>query len=326
MFVDPSVKRISVDTDKVKGEFFIPVGPGKHPAILLLAGNAGGIASQLAKAQLLASHGYAVLLQAYFRYPGLSAELYEVPLETFAEGVRWLREQTSVVDAMRIAALAPSKGAEGILAAASYIEELDLRAIVAVSPSNVVWQGIGRGKPEDKSSWSLHGKALPYVAYRSRGMLPQVVAAKVVRKLKLEKVLFPLTRTTLSSVYSAVKQHSREVKNATLPVNNIKAPLLLIAGDDDKLWPSKYMANKLLAKRKGTPCAEHDEYYHYPDAGHVFNVPYQPCTIPWMVTPGGKMIINFGGKSKGNAEAQEDAWFKMLTFLAKHLVITPKPI
>ena len=314
----PGVTISDVDEAAVCGKLFIPENKGPHPAILLCGGSEGGIASQLPKASLLASHGYLVFVMAYFNYGALSKTLYEVPLTRFLSGIKYLRGLPEV-DSAYIAAMAPSKGSEGLLAAASLIPDMKLRALIAISPSSVVWQGFGKGKPKPKSSWSHQDSALAYLPMSGVKIMPQFILSGMLRQLGLSKLLPRFVRTTLSPAYSAVKKASKKVEAATIPVENIDAPLLFIAGGKDKIWYSDFMCQTMLNRRKTSRHADKDEVYIYPDAGHQFRIPNLPTTVPWLAPKAAKMILNFGGKPAANAEAQLDAWKKMLRFLDKHL-------
>lgn len=314
----PGVTISDVDGADLCGKLFVPENKGPHPAILLCSGSEGGIASQLPMASLLASHGYLVFVMAYFNYGALSKTLYEVPLTRFLSGVKYLRGLTEV-DSAYIAAMAPSKGAEGLLAAASLMPDMKLRALIAISPSSVVWQGISKGKPKPKSSWSYQGNPLAYVRMSGLKIMPQFILSESLRQLGLSKLFSRFVRTTLSPAYSAVKKASKKVEAATIPVENIDAPLLFIAGGKDKIWHSDFMCQTMLNRRKTSRHADKDEVYIYPNAGHQFRIPNLPTTVPWLAPKAAKMILNFGGKPAANAEAQLDAWEKMLEFLDKHL-------
>lgn len=307
-----------VKKEQLVGKLFIPGGSGPHPGILLCTGSEGGIVSQLSTASLLASHGYVVFVMAYFNYEGLHKELYEMPLKQFLAGVNYLRQLVEV-DSKHIAAMGPSKGAEGLLAAAAMIPEMKLQGLIAISPSSVVWQGIGRGKPKAKSSWSYQGKALSYVKMSGEKIAFQFMLADILRRFKLDALFPSLLRTTLSPAYSAVKKSSKAVEVATIPVENIASPLLLIAGGRDKVWCSDFMSQTMINRRKTCRHAALDKLFVYPDAGHLFRCPNMPTTISWRAPKGAKMILNFGGSAKANAYAQRDAWTNILAFLDKHL-------
>jgi dienelactone hydrolase len=120
------------------GDFYLPAGEGKHPAVLVLGGSGGGIPPASGFAGGLASRGYAVFALAYFGVEGLPRNLENIPLEYFGAALTWLAAQPSV-DADRIAVVGSSRGAElALLLGAVYPR---IRAVVAFMPSNVVWGG-----------------------------------------------------------------------------------------------------------------------------------------------------------------------------------------
>jgi len=147
----------------------------------------------------------------------------------------------------------------------------------------------------------------------------QFLLARVIRRLKLTKVFPRFIRTTLAPAYSAVKKTSETTRASAIPVENIDAPLLLIAGGQDKLWYSDFMSRTILNRRKTSRHAKKDELLIYPNAGHQFRLPHLPTTVSWLAPKGAKLIINFGGTPQANAQAQADAWKKILGFLGKYL-------
>jgi uncharacterized protein len=78
--------------------------------------------------------------------------IFEVPLETFF----------SAVDHM----IGTLKGAEAALLTA--VHDRRVKAVSAISPSHVVWRNVGPGRDgvawPERSSWTLNGTALPFVA------------------------------------------------------------------------------------------------------------------------------------------------------------------
>ena len=317
-FISPGVTHRTVNEVNVKGEYFIPEGPRPFPAVLMCADSASGMQVQIPMASLLASHGFAVFLMAYYNYKGLPKQLYELPVEKFWGGLLWLRDQPEV-DRDRIGAMAAGKGAEGLLSAVCNIADMDLQALILVSPSSVAWQGLGRGKPEQKSSWSLQGKPLPFLRYRGEKLMPQLLLAKYLRKFGLHKLFPRLMRTRFLSAYEVVKSNSTEVQTASLPVEKVSAPMLLVAGDDDHFWPSVYMAQMIREQHQQNSAGKDDEVFIYPGAGHLFNCPNLPSTVSWWSTTKGSMVFDYGGEATAQAQAQSDAWDKMLRFLTQHL-------
>ncbi|HKS36002.1 MAG TPA: alpha/beta fold hydrolase, partial [Verrucomicrobiae bacterium] len=88
----------------------------------------------------LASHGYAVLNLFYFGHASLPKELSGVPAEYLTNAVSWLQTRERV-DPARIGVIGHSRGAEAAFVMAAL--RPDVRAVVAVAPSSVVWPGPG---------------------------------------------------------------------------------------------------------------------------------------------------------------------------------------
>ena len=96
----------------------------------------------------------------------LPARLEGIPLEYFRSAIEWLRSQPSV-EPSKIGVVGTSKGGEAaLLVSATYRE---ICAVVAYSPSHVVFQGINEAWSDasaSKSSWTLDGKPVPFVPFR----------------------------------------------------------------------------------------------------------------------------------------------------------------
>jgi acetyl esterase/lipase len=131
----------------------------------VLGGSEGGLLGE-GVAATLARRGYAALALAYFGTRSLPSELVEIPVEYFAEALRWRRLRPDEADGDRVALMGGSKGGElALLLGATYPE--DIRAVVGYVPSGVVYQGVSfdpwyyvRGV---RSSWTSRGKSVPFV-------------------------------------------------------------------------------------------------------------------------------------------------------------------
>lgn len=309
---------IDVDEADVKGRLLMPEGEGSFPGVVLCSGSEGGIFSQLLSAQYLVSKGYAVFIAAFYNYLDLPKELYDIPLETFKNAINYFAQRDNII-ADKIAIIASSKGAEGVLAAAANFTDFPAKAIVVMSPSAMIWQGIGRGKPKAKSSWSISGKSLPYMDMKGVYILPQFLVANFIRKMKLEKALFPLVRISLAPAYIAGRSKRKNNAAVAIDVGKIDIPLLAMAGESDRVWYSADMLRVLKQRREQVGIAKRDEYYFYPNAGHLFQLPNMPATASWMARPGSKLIPNFGGHPAANAFAHRDAWQRIERFLERHI-------
>ncbi len=138
-----SDRALTLATDQVTGELFLPPAGGpKHPAVLLFGGSEGGDSQKFAAA-LLASHGYPALALGYFALPGLPATLRDVPLEYFATAARLLAAQPGT-DPAHVLAMGYSRGSEAALLLSEDYPDLFHGAVV-YSPSAQVNPGFPAG-------------------------------------------------------------------------------------------------------------------------------------------------------------------------------------
>lgn len=272
------------------GTLFFPARSGPAPAILVLGGSEGGNSAVDVAAQL-AAHGYATLSLAYFGVESLPRELDEIPLEYFARAITYLREQPGV-DSTAIALFGTSKGAEAALLVAAH--DPRVRAVVAYAPSSAVWSCICSSPSH--SSWSLRGEGVPSVP---PGRDPSV--------------------TTVSGQPQRLAVHYRyrmrnleAVATAIIPVEQIKGPVMLVAGDADELWPSGEMARQVRARLAAAPGRTGDTIFIYPEAGHRIGKSFVPAGSTRVA--GGR--LETGGTARANAAAQADAWPRVLRFLS----------
>lgn len=304
LFCSPDVVRIPVHADGVVGTFFVPSGPGPYPAVICLSGSSGSIKEN--DAALLASHGYCTLALAYFGSEFLPSGLVEIPLEYFLTAIRWL-QSSPFVTPEHIAIMGISKGAEAALLLAATFPALT--SVIAYAPSSVVWEGLPATEADvDKSSWSLRGSPLPFLPYNISVTVQQVIDAQ--KQADLPVSYRPLYLTSLTD--------QAGVERATIPVEQIQGPILLISGRDDQMWPSNLSCD-LLTQRLAAHAFPHPyQHLSYPDAGHKIAFPYLPTTLNQLRHPVSQVICDYGGSPAGMAYACAHSWSAILTFLAQH--------
>jgi dienelactone hydrolase len=286
-------------------------GARKRPAVILLGGSEGG-AQITAHAAPLASHGFAVLALPYYspqprdgapEVPELPRAFADLPVERLDEARAWLRGRATV-DATRIAVHGTSKGAELALLAGVHLPWIT--AVVAVVPTDVVWEGWGPGvEPGKRSSFSLRGKPLPFVPYVDFAEeFTGFQAGEPVRMRRFQD------KGRAANPAAAVA--------ARIPVERIKAPVLVVGGHDDQVWASGMMAQNIAERRH--EAGRETVALIYTDAGHALGATgYGPTTRH------DTGLLKLGGTPKGNARAQADAWPRTIAFLARTLGTTPPP-
>jgi dienelactone hydrolase len=253
------------------------------------------------RAALVASHGYAALALAYFRAPGLPPELTNIPVEYFENAVRWMRAQPWLQDRY-LAVWGASRGGELALLLGATIPEIN--GVVAFVPSGVLHGPFG---PHDSkggklADWTYGGKALPFLQENTVTDDPTSIDYNAP----------PIGN---SPRYLSQLRDTEAAERATIPVERIRGPILLVSARDDQLWPSAVMSDiairRLEQHRFGYPF----RHLSYEGAGHGIHIPYSPTTQIAYIHPVDGVHYTGGGTPRANAEAGVDAWRNVLAFL-----------
>src|SRR5215469_7426971 len=154
------VIKSEINTNGFVADFYCDPNVTNKFAILLLGGSEGGKPRIKGYA---AENGYPTLAMAYFKEKGLPPDLVSIPLEYFDKPIDWLQHNKNI-PSTNIVVIGGSRGAELALVLASLKPEI--KGVVAIAPSSVVWGGI----PKDVSvrvcpSWTLDGKPLTYMPF-----------------------------------------------------------------------------------------------------------------------------------------------------------------
>lgn len=254
-----------------------PEGRGNGTGVLVLSGSSGRVERD--RARLLASAGVgAALTHRWFGGPGQPAGIWEHPLESFAPAVAFLAERCD-----RVVLMGTSKSAEAFLQYAA--EDPAVDAVVALAPSHVAWANVGPGpdgelRPQH-SSWSRGGSPVSFVPYDD-------AAAPVGDPPAYAPVYAQSLRT-----------HEDRVAAAAIPVERFFGDVLLVAGSDDRVWPSVEFARALRSRRQAldlpTTLVTHDA------AGHRVLLPGEA------VATGGQRMAR-GGTEAADRALGERAW------------------
>jgi dienelactone hydrolase len=304
-YLAPGVESIPVDEDGIIGTYFKPEAAEPRPAIIVMHGTANRVMED--RGSLLASRGYAVLSLLYFGGEGLPEDYIRIPVEYFEKCIAWLSARPEVKKG-GVALIGISRGGEGALVVASRLEQVN--AVVSISGSGVVFEGLHKnpreGEPE--TPWTWQGDDIPFVERKdSLSFTAKAIWGGISKK--------PVS--TLSTYIEGMKD-KEAMDAATIEVEEIKGPVLLVSGKEDKVWPSSELSRIALARLEKSdhhfPC----EHLDYDGAGHVVVLPYQPTTVGYTRVFSG-MALDFGGNPEANARASADSWEKMLRFLADAL-------
>jgi dienelactone hydrolase len=279
----PPSLSLTVPDSGFAGRYYEPT-TSTGPAVIVLNGSNGGYPSSRI-GRSLADNGNPALLLSYFSGQGsppdagLPTRLQDIPLEYFCRVIEWLHARTG----QAVVLIGESRGAELALLLAS--RRADVAGVVAFAPSTAVWRAPGFSPNEPvRAAWTLGGRPLPYL------------------------------RDAADSGLTSVERFSRTLGQgagaAAIPVEQIRGRVLLVAGDDDRIWPSGPMADSIAsrAREHGGPEVQ---VLRYPNAGHLLMGP-GPGRERFVA---GNFVVEFGGTEAGNRAARDDAWARTLSFL-----------
>jgi hypothetical protein len=286
-----NVAKTDLRTEGLYGEFYVPRQHARPlPLVIAIGGSEGGLDTMSAFALPLTAHGYAVLALAYWKEPGLPQSLEGVPLEYFDRAVTWARSQPGVAPD-RIAILGWSRGAEAALLAAS--RNPGIHAVVAVSPTAYVWQGLNfNARGPMKPAWLAAGAPLPSV-------VPANTSAG----------------GNLAQGFIDKLPEAGRRPETVIPVEKINGPVLLLSGSEDALWPANLMSDQIIARLKSTRFSHEALHRNFDGAGHAVFVgdPGSMRALP-------DATLKFmGGSASANARAQQESWPLVLDFLGRAL-------
>lgn len=276
-------------------------GGEARPVVVILHGADGGTEAGDRFGPILARMGYAAVGLPYYSPdwgsygpPKALAELPGSFIDIRVDQIADLRAALSGmagVDVERFGLFGASKGAEFALIAASRYDWID--SVVAYAPTDVVWEGWGLETLEaegTRSSFSFGGEPLPFTPYRGfvEGLLAGAAA-------------------DLRAIHENGRaDHPDKAQAARIPVEAYRGGLMLIAGGQDAQWNAAAAVTEIVAAR--TAAGLETEALVYPEAGHD------------LVGDGGpREAIRSGGAPEANAAARQDAWPKIVAFMARTL-------
>ena len=166
-------------------------------------------------------------------------------------------------------------------------------------PSGLVHGGY---PPLGHSAWTYGGEEVPYLRRMS-----QEAFEAAVQQAKAEG------RPT--DWLSLALAHEPSVGPATIRVERIHGPVLLISGREDRQWPSERLADIAFQRLQAQAFPHRYAHLRYADAGHNIGWPNVPTTETRFKHPVSGVEIDHGGTARGTAFASSDSWGHLLRFL-----------
>lgn len=247
-------------------------------AVLLIGGSSGK--TEDARAELLCAHGVATETVRWFGGPAQRTDPYLIPLEIFFERIDQLGNEYD-----RIWVLGSSFGSEAALLSGAHF---DIEGVIAVSPSDVTW-GTRLSTGDDVPRWTQAETAVPFVP------------------IDWESYDASFDPPSYRSLYESSRlTFPDHVQVATIPVEKIR-DVVLIAGGDDRVWPSVDQAQRIVDRRTSfglrTTLVQDDL------AGHT-------VLFPGEVRPTGGRVMQRGGSDVADRRLGRAGWRAIIDALA----------
>ncbi|MEL6253859.1 MAG: acyl-CoA thioester hydrolase/BAAT C-terminal domain-containing protein [Bacteroidota bacterium] len=294
-FLFDGVQAQQINEQGFQANYFTQDAFSNRAAVVLVGGGQWGDywASEFAK------QGYAGLSLPYVGREGLPKLPEEIELEYFEKALNWLKNQEAV-DADKIIIMGASRNAELSLILASTFPEL-VGGVIAFAPSSVSWSNtvLPYNSDELKASWTYKGNPIPFIAME-----------------KLQAGESEMLNTL--GYWSEGLKDSLAVAQASIPIEKVKGPVLLLSGKDDKVWPAAMMADMLEVRSKAYSFAYPFENIQYENTGHMISSNPDQKEGPRqgsMNIQGNSYPFEFGGSNEGDYQAKQDIRKRIMQFL-----------
>ncbi|WP_135851284.1 alpha/beta fold hydrolase [Halorussus salinus] len=301
-----------VRRENLTGTLFAGLGRGPHPGVLVVHGSGGGGGYERRYARRLAHHGYTAFCVEYFDAPGRPDALDRIPLSYFGRAVEWLLGQ-SETDGQRVGAVGFSRGGEAAMLTGAHFEGVG--AVVAYSASGYAFPAPTwmPGVEVEGPAWTRDGDPVPYLPVDELVEEEQDGFEDVVENEDVD--------ASTSAVANATDEQRRR---ATIPVERIDGPVLLVSGGEDAIWPSADLSRVATDRLDASDHSWRYDLLVHPDAGHAIRTPYRSGggSAPEEASAAGPdpdADHRLGGTRRANARAAAEAWRVALDYLRRGL-------
>ncbi|NIF06273.1 alpha/beta hydrolase [Chryseobacterium sp. Tr-659] len=185
---------------------------------------------------------YAFLAVAYFGSKNSPKLLEKIEIQDVYNTISIAKQK---IHTDKIAIVGGSRGADLALLLGSYYP--DISCIIALSASHAVFPG--NTSHFSTSSWTFGGRELPFV--------PVNEAA----------VPFMIQRN-IRKAFEAMLQDKEAESRSLIKVENAKASILLMSGNQDEICPSSDMSEKMIQRLKNSHFKYHYEHIQW-QGGHT---------------------------------------------------------
>ena len=277
-----------VDEGRMQGFRLVPKEKSHKGLVICFGGSEGS--PNFENAKILAKEGYETLALFMFGMKNQEQTLRKIPLEQFEDVIGYINK--NIKDNKPISVLGASKGAEYALNLASKYPEID--NLILMAPSSYNFAGLDF--KDYGSSWTYKGKELPYIDIKKssfNSFLKNIIVPAIIKS--------PIS---FKETYNSAIEKDSSSQEKLIPVKNVKANILMIVGEDDLMWDSLAMANKIKDQNPNA------KIYSYKGAGHIF--------AGNGILNLGKIRVATGGTAEGNVKARSESRKAIDAFLKEN--------
>jgi len=219
-----------------------------NKAMIVCTGSDGKMELINIMSKFLSENGITALGICFYNAPDTSDTICEVPLEYIEAGAKYLKS----IGYEKVGIWGISMGSVYVLLSACYYPDL-ISFVVAPSPLYFVFEAVDKKKCtliKGKSAFSYKGKPIPFE--------PSITNMSFFRFFI---DAFKKMEPNFASVYDPLV--GRATEEHIIPVERMKASVILISGKMDTLWPSTISGDMIVKRLK-------DKNYAYPYKHVIF--------------------------------------------------------
>jgi dienelactone hydrolase len=202
-------------------------------AVIYMTGSDGNEKMAAKGSKLFIEHGYSVLTLGFYKWKGLPKHMWGIPVEYVERAALWLLSyKNSLVE--KVGIIGTSTGAAYALLCASLLPEIT--CVIAIAPYDHILEGAIPGKyiRSGKSTYTYKGEEVPFTPI---DIIERAKTLKAEAKKNPDYGLVRAMRYGYDQIAPAIESR--------IKVENINGRVLLLAPDNDDMWPSEVATRRM---------------------------------------------------------------------------------
>ncbi|ORX71748.1 alpha/beta-hydrolase [Anaeromyces robustus] len=229
-----------------------------NKALIVCTGSDGDVEFIKELSEKFSSCGITTLGLCFFNTPDTSKAVDKVPIDYIEKAALYLKS----IGYEKIGIWGISMGSVYVLLGACYYPDL-IQYVIAASPLYFVFEAVDVKKCKiikGESSFSYKGEPIPFEPYTNN--------------MNMFIFMFDFLKNfepNFSRIYGPLVDKAKE--SSIIPVEKMKAKVLLVSGKRDTLWPSYISAEKIIERLKSKNYTYPYEHLSFEYGGH-YTLPF----------------------------------------------------